>query len=93
MSRHAFDLYYARFNTELYLRTESVLPDRVVYVAAFRMIFDEHKSISKSSVTIFQHTLGTFRFENILIFKVQGSRSVRTLTRRIVLILLLEYGG
>ena len=34
-----------------------------------------------------------FRFEYIFIFNVHGSRSVRTLTRRMKQILLLEYGG
>ena len=69
------------------------MPDRVVCAAAFRIICDEYKSILKSSVTIFRHTLGIFRFEDIFIFNVHGSGSVRTITRQMVQILLLEYGG
>ena len=44
VSRHAFDLYYVRFNIELcqqYFRADYVLPDRVVCAVAFRIICDE----------------------------------------------------
>ena len=40
-----------------------------------------------------RHTLGIFRFEDIFIFNIHGSRSVRMTTRRMMQILLLEYGG